>query len=207
MQRSSRLFLPQFISLALSAALGIAAWGQNGTGKQLTVERIYSAPSLSGRLTPGIEWAPDGKRISYIERNSPRANGGSELWTMDAATGERKVLVQAETLAAVMQPEKTQAVQATGLGRIQPENYRWSPGGDSLLFVGSNSLVLLDLKTMTTKQLVSGGSELGDAKFSPDGKWVSFVRDSNLWVVNLTRGDLKELTNGGTEDLLKGQLD
>jgi len=206
MQRSSRLFLPQFISLALSAALGIAAWGQNGTGKQLTVERIYSAPSLSGSLTPGIEWAPDGKRISYIERNSQRANG-SELWMMDAATGERKVLVQAETLAAVMQPEKTQAVQATGLGRIQPENYRWSPGGDSLLFVGSNSLVLLDLKTMATKQLVSGGSELEDAKFSPDGKWVSFVHDSNLWVVNLTRGDVKELTNGGTEDLLKGQLD
>ncbi len=126
-------------------------------------------------------------------------------WTLPP--GERKVLVKADTLAAVMQPEKTAAIQATGLGRIQAENYLWSPRGDSLLFIGRNTLVMLDLKTSAVRQIVNGGSDLEDPKFSPDQKWISFVRDSNLWVVNLTRGGLRQLTAGGTEDLLKGKLD
>ena len=108
---------------------------------------------------------------------------------MDAATGERKVLVNAETLETITHPEKTKSTQATGLGRIEPGSYFWSPGGDSLLFAGSSDLVLLDLKTMAPKTLVSGAPDVEDPKFSPDGKWVSFVRNWNLWVVNAASGD------------------
>jgi dipeptidyl-peptidase-4 len=208
MRRCWGLLALQLGGLVLLIALGAAAaGGQGGGAKSLTVERIYGAPSLSGNLTSGIEWTPDGKRISYLEGGERESRGGSELWTMDASTGERKVLVKAETLAALTQPEKAQAVQATGLGRIQPENYLWSPGGDALLFIGSTNLVLLDLKTMVSRQIVHGGTDLEDAKFSPDGKWISFVRDANLWVVNLARGELRPLTAGGSQDVLKGQLD
>src|SRR3984893_5987551 len=173
----------------------------------LTVERIYGTPNLSGSLTTGIEWSPDAKRISYLERNAQGNKDRTELWTMDAATGERKVLVNSETLEAVTQPQKTQATQTTGLGRIQPGNYFWSPNGDSLLFVGSSNLLLLDLKTMAQKPLVSGDSDIEDPKFSPDGKWISFVRDSNLWVIDLSTGQAKALTTGGIEEILKGKLD
>jgi dipeptidyl-peptidase-4 len=181
--------------------------------KSLTVERIYSAPSLGGSLTPGIEWAPDGKRITYLRRGTI----GVEMWTMDAATGDRKVFVKSSVLEEVMQPRKASAVQSTGLGRVQPENYIWSPGGDALLFVGSSDLVLLDLRTMTSKPLGaaaknlpspnSGAGDIQDPKFSPDGKWVSFVRDSNLWVASVATGEARSLTTGGREELLKGQLD
>ena len=116
--------------------------------RQLTVERIYGEPSLSGSPTTGIEWSPDSKRISYLVRGPQGSNTGTELWTMDAATGERKVLVNSETLKTITHPEKTKSTQATGLGRVEPGSYFWSPAGDSLLFAGSNSLVLLDLKTM-----------------------------------------------------------
>ncbi len=194
--------------LAASCLLFIAFFTGFGAApawaKELTVERIYSAPSLSGSLTPGIEWSPDGKRISYLDLNR---GGGIELWTMDAATGERRMLVNAETLEAVMQPKKAQAVQSTGLGRIQPENYLWSPAGDSLLFTGSSDLVLLDLKKMVPKSLAGGADGIEDPKFSPDGKWVAFVRDSNLWVVSVGGGPPRALTTGGSEEILKGQLD
>ena len=33
------------------------------TSRTLTVDRIYGDPSLSGQLTSGLAWAPDGKRI------------------------------------------------------------------------------------------------------------------------------------------------
>jgi dipeptidyl-peptidase-4 len=186
---------------------GQEAAAQPQGAEKLTVERIYAAPSLSGRLTPGVEWSPDGRQISYLERNARGNNGETEMWTMDAATGERKSLVNAATLAAVMQTRKSSVIQSTGLGRIEAENYVWSPSGDSLLFIGSTDLVLLDLKTMLPKPLVIGDADVEDAKFSPDAKWVSFVRDSNLWVVGVADREAKAITTGGSEEVLKGKLD
>src|SRR5580704_18368662 len=91
--------------------LAPAAAAQSQTGKELTVDRLFRAPSLGGRQTQGIEWAPDGKRFSYLDREGSVLR----LWTVDAVTGERKVLVDADTLQSVLQPEKTKTSQATGL--------------------------------------------------------------------------------------------
>ena len=194
--------------IALASALGVApALAKPHASKSLTVERIYSGPSLSGHLTPGIEWSPNGKSISYLQRDGSSV----EMWTMDAAKGERKLLVKASVLEEVMQPRKASAIQSTGLGRVQAENYIWSPTGDALLFIGSSNLMLLDLKTMASKPLAvapdNAPQEIADPKFSPDGKWVSFVRDFNLWVASVATGEAKEITSGGSEEVLKGQLD
>ena len=186
---------------------GVQAQAPTTAGKAITVERLFSAPSLQGELTRGIEWSPDGARFSYLERKGAGKDSALELWTMDAATGERKVLVNAETLKAVTQPEKAQNIQATGLGRVQPDNYQWSPDGRSLLFIGSNSFVLLDLKTMASRQVVRSEQEIEDPRFSPDGKWLGFVRNFNLEVVNIATGETKALTAGGSEEILKGKLD
>ena len=124
---------------------------------------------------------------------------------MNAATGERKVLVNAATLKEVMQPEKSKTTQATGLGRVQAENYLWAPDGNSLLFIGSNSLVLLDLHSMTSKPIASSEQEIEDPKFSPDSKWISFSRSANLFAVNIASGETKTLTSGGSEEVLKGK--
>jgi dipeptidyl-peptidase 4 len=209
MERSVRFAIRHVLVVGLFFAGSIprAQAQDRAQRKDLTVERLFSPPSLGGSLTHGIEWAPDGKRFSYIERRGHGKEAVVELWTMEAATGERKVLVNAATLKAVTQPEKEKNIQATGLGRVQAENYLWSPGGSSLLFIGSNSLVLLDLKTMNSKQVVRSEQEIEDPKFSPDGKWISFVRDSNLWATNLATGEAKALTAGGSEEILKGKLD
>ncbi len=171
--------------------------------KELTLDRLFSPPFLGGRTTQGIQWAPDGKRFSYVERK----DAAIELWTMNAATGERKILVDAETLKSVTQPEKAKTTQATGLGRVQADNYQWAPDSGSLLFIGTNSMVLLDLKTMQAKPVVSSEVEIEDPKFSPDGKWISFSRNANLFAVNLASGETKTLTTGGSEEVLKGKLD
>jgi dipeptidyl-peptidase 4 len=201
-------FVPALLLLLLASTLIAApASAKPRPSKSLTVERIYSGPSLSGHLTPGIEWSPDGKFISYLQRDGSSV----EMWTMDPAKGERKLLVKASVLEEVMQPRKASAIQSTGLGRVQAENYIWSPTGDALLFIGSSNLMLLDLKTMASKPLAvvadNAPQDVADPKFSPDGKWVSFVRDYNLWVASVATGEAKELTTGGSEEILKGQLD
>src|SRR5215469_6255539 len=168
MQRIDRVFARLAFSTAIIAVFVFPALAQQQEpgGKQLTVERLYSMPSLAGRPPQPVQWAPDGKRFTYVER---KGSG------RDAATGERKLLVSVEALQAVTQPEKAQTTQATGLGRVQTDNYRWSPDGNALLFAGSNSLALLDLKTMRPKTVLQSKEEIEHAKFSPDGKWISFV--------------------------------
>ncbi len=47
---------------------------------QLTVDRIYSQPSLSGRLTRGISWSPDGKRLTYLDAKGSGRDAKTELW-------------------------------------------------------------------------------------------------------------------------------
>src|SRR5208337_1725801 len=74
----------------------------SGAGKALTVERIYSQPSLSGRLTRGLEWMPDGKQLSYFETKGAGKEAKTELWLMDAAKGDRKLLIDAEKLASLL---------------------------------------------------------------------------------------------------------
>jgi dipeptidyl-peptidase 4 len=200
---SRRAFFHALFVAVLAAAVSFPTFAQNAPGKQLTIERIFSAPSLSGHLARGLEWTPNGMRISFIEGYGDTA----ELWTMDASTGEKKILLDAATLKSVTQPEKEKAIQSTGLGRVQAENYAWAPNGDSILFIGTSDLVLLDLSSKAVKPLVSGDADVQDPKFSPDGKWISFVRDSNLWIVSTAGGDAKALTTGGSEEVLKGQLD
>ncbi|MGB6470179.1 MAG: hypothetical protein WBE88_04930, partial [Candidatus Acidiferrales bacterium] len=73
--------------VAISASAAPTPKTSQAPGKQLTVERLVSPPSLSGHITRGIEWQPGGKRFSYLENKG----GSLELWTMDAATGEKKL--------------------------------------------------------------------------------------------------------------------
>jgi dipeptidyl-peptidase-4 len=194
------------LSLCTLTARAQATAATSGT-KELTLERLFSGPYLGGQTTRGIEWAPDGKRFSYIEAKRNGNDTVLELWTMDAASGERKVLVSAATLKSVTQPEKAKTTQGTGLARVEADNYQWSPDSGSLLFIGTSSMVLLDLKTMAVKPVVSSEHEIEDPKFSPNGQWVSFSRDANLFAVNLASGETKTLTTGGREEVLKGKLD
>lgn len=185
----------------------VAQQSPDSVGKTLTVERIYSQPSLSGQLTRGLTWAPDGKEIGYFETKGKGKEAKTELWVMDAATGERRLLVASDKLESILPAELSRATQATGLGRRPPSQYQWSPGGGALLFQGPTALAWFDLQTQTARPLVTGKSGIADPKISPDGKFVSFVREHNVWLVNVADGRERALTQGGTEELRKGELD
>src|SRR5258707_4932613 len=175
--------------------------------KPLTVDRIYSQPSLSGRLTRGIAWAPDSKQLSFFESKGAGKEAKTELWVMDVANGQRRRLLSAEKLESLLPAEAERTTQATGLGRHAPAEYQWAPGGGALLFQGPTSLAWFDLKTQASRTLVSGKETIADPKISPDGRDVSFVRNHNLWLVSVADGKERSLTEGGTEEVRKGELD
>src|SRR5262249_23140358 len=152
-------------------------------GKALTVDRIYAQPSLSGRPTRSLAWTPDGKAVSFFETKGSGRDAKTELWVIDAATGERKLLVPADKLEAALPAEKTRTSQATGAARRPPAEYQWAPDGSGLLLVGTKALAWFDLKTQGARLLKSGKEAISDVKISPNGKYVSFVGDHNLWLL------------------------
>jgi len=181
-----------------------------GARKALTVERIYSQPSLSGRLTRGLTWTPDGKQVSYFETKGSGRDAKTELWAMDAASGERRLLVAADKLEAILPADISRPTQATGLGRRAPSQYLWVPDGTGLIFIGPSSLAWFDLKSQSAHTILSGKDPIADVKLSPNGRYVSFVRDHNIVVLEYSRRDLSgffQLTTRGTEEIRKGELD
>src|SRR6266700_1289081 len=177
------------------------------SGKQLTVERIYSQPSLNGRPTRGLTWTPDGKQVSYFETKGAGREAKTELWVMDAASGERRLLLTADKLGAVLPGETLRPTQATGLGRRVPAEYQWAPDGAAILFQGPTALAWFDSKSQAARTLASGKATIADPKISPDGRFVSFVREHNLWLVSVADGKERGVTRGGTEEIRKGVLD
>src|SRR5712692_9196410 len=185
-------------TLVLSSFLSPSSAAQQptGAGKALTVERIYSQPSLSGRLTRGLAWTPDGKGLSYFETKGSGKDAKTELWVMDAASGAQRPLVEADKLESILPAESSRPTQATGLGRRAPSQYQWAPDGMGILFQGPTALAWLDMNTQTGHTLVSGKATLADPKISPDGRYVSFVRDHNLWLVSVADGKERRVTQG-----------
>jgi dipeptidyl-peptidase 4 len=198
-------------SLLLPAALVAQQPGANATAAEsagtLTVDRIYSQPSLSGRLNRGLAWSPDNTKLSFFETSGAGKDAKTDLVLIDAASGQRSVLVSSDKLESLLPKPEGKASQATGLGRHAPSQYHWTPSGDAILFESSTALVWFDLKAQAARVLVTGKAEIADPKISPDSKFVSFIRDHNLWLIGTKDGKERALTTSGTEALRHGELD
>jgi dipeptidyl-peptidase-4 len=154
-----------------------------------------------------LAWIPDGKSLSYFETKGSGKEAKTELWVMDATSGERRLLVAADKLESILPVDTSRPTQATGLGRRAPSQYQWAPDGAAILFEGPTALAWLDMKLQTGRTLVSGKAGIADPKISPDGRYVSFVREHNLWLVGVADGHERAVTQGGTEEIRKGELD
>jgi len=180
----------------------------------LTVERIYSEPSLEGAQLEGLAWRPDGRKLAYLRTEQSAAGARTELWIVDAESGKQQVLVAADALAKLLHPAVSRGEQ-TGLGRVSATPYFWAPDGGALLFASASELDWYDLETQTTRTLVRAlpvkkgqdWNDLDDPKISPDGKWVSFLRNHDVWIASVATGAAHPLTSGGREELRNGELD
>jgi dipeptidyl-peptidase 4 len=174
--------------------------------KALTIEAIYADGGLTGRGPETMKWSPDNSKLSYIQRDS---EGRSELWSVEAATGEKKLLVgdaKLRSLApdyAAIKDER----ERERLTRYHVSPYVWAPDSKHLLLAPNGQLWLYDLATGTGVQFTSAGDPSGDPKFSPDGSHVSYVRRHNLYVQRSNGGGEKQLTKDTGENLFNGDID
>src|ERR1700743_113790 len=68
---------------------------------ELTIEAI-AAGNLTGHWPESVQWMPDGTKLTFIDQTTGEGHG--ELWAIDAATGEKKVLVSETKLSSLAPP-------------------------------------------------------------------------------------------------------
>jgi dipeptidyl-peptidase-4 len=175
--------------------------------KPLTIEAIFAPGGLTGRGPENTEWSPDGTKLSFVQRDDEGEHG--ELWYMDAATGEKKVLVSAAKLASLA-PDANKVKderEKERLTRYHVAAYLWAPDSKHLIFDSQGQLWLYDVATGTAVQFTSAPDPSGDPKFSPDGSHVSYVRKHNLYVQPVSGKGEKQLTKDTADNLFNGDID
>jgi dipeptidyl-peptidase-4 len=196
------------LAAVLVTALPTAVSAQSSSPvKPLTIEAIFAPGSLTGRGPENLEWSPDGTKLSFVQRDDEGEHG--ELWYVDAATGEKKVLVSAAKLSSLT-PDASKVKderERERLTRYHVAAYLWAPDSKHLIFDSQGQLWLFDLATSTAVQFTSAPDPSGDPKFSPDGSHVSYVRKHNLYVRTASGADERQLTKDTAENSFNGDID
>ncbi len=182
-----------FIALLLLATCGIAK------AEKISLERIYSDPSISGKSPKKLKLSPDGKRATYIQAREDDYNR-YDLWQYEVATGKRSMLIDSKALFAgdeVLSDEekaRRERKRVYGTGILE---YTWSADGKALMFPLNGDVYYYQLGQKEAVNLTKGGGFATDVKFSPKGNYISFVRDQNLFVINIKTQKTKALTTKG----------
>lgn len=191
----------RLLRLAFCAA-ALLIWSATLPAAELTLERIFSDPPLSGPSPRGLKFSPDGNQLSFLRGKAERSEQ-LDLWSYDIASGTEKLLVDSnallggkgETLSDEEKARRERLRIASFSGIV---DYQYAADSQRLLFPLNGALYLYSLKDQSVRQLTRAEDGFAtDPKFSPRGNFVSFVRGQNLYALRLADGELLQLTTGG----------
>ena len=87
-------------SVTLVFLLSTSAFAQTSSARQpLTIEAIFAPGGITGRPPEAIKWSPDGSKFAFIQRDNSGERG--ELWFVEAASSEKKLVVNDTKLASL----------------------------------------------------------------------------------------------------------
>lgn len=169
----------------------------------LTIDRLFSAPDLSGPVLRGAKFSPDGTRIAYL-RGKDENKDIYDLWAYDIANRAHSRLIDSARLtkpgAALSAEEEArrERQRISSIGGIV--EYSFSPDGKQILVPLAGDLYLYALDaapSRAVRRLTDTEAWETDARFSPQGRYVSFIRDANLVVLDLGTGKETAITTEG----------
>lgn len=185
------------VVLAALAALPVPAAAQEQP-QQLTLERVFASPSLSGPSPRLPKLSPDGRYATML-RNRDSDRDRYDLWAVDTTTGQARMLVDSERLgtgAALSEEEMMRRERARVSGQRGIVTYDWSPDGRAILVPLDGDLYLAALDGNVRRLTETEATEL-DAQVSETGRYVSFVRGQNLHIIDAASGTERQLTQDG----------
>ncbi|TYK65989.1 S9 family peptidase [Colwellia echini] len=176
------------------------------TAKELTIERIFSSPSLNGQTPKALKISPDGKRVTYLQAKKTNLSH-YDLWEYNLTTKENKILVDSEMLFNGTEVLSTEEKSRRERQRIDGEGiieYHFSPNGSALVFPINGDIYYYHLITKSAKQLTRTIDFETDIKFSPKGNFISYIRAQNIYLLHIASSKEIQLTTDGAGPIKNG---
>jgi dipeptidyl-peptidase-4 len=203
-RNSGRYLAPALVACAVATA---------ANGAELTIDRLFDAPSLAGPTIVGLKISPDGARVTYL-KGKAEDKDRLDLWEYNIHDGQARVLVDSKALAP-----KQEKLSDEELGRRERQRtaalsgiieYTFAPAGDAVLFPLSGKLFYYQLakpKAKPVVELIDTHGFATDATVSPAGGYIAYVRDQNLYGYDIAAKHEKALTTDGGGPIKNGMAE
>jgi dipeptidyl-peptidase-4 len=169
---------------------------------ELTIERIFASPDLSGPTLRQAELSPAGDRVTFVRARDDDRDL-MDLWEYHIEDAETRRLVAADDVVAdegELSPEEQARRERARIASLRGiVEYRWSSDGRFLLFPLGGNIYVLDMQAdeREVRQITDSEAFDTDPRISPDGRHVGFIRNQNLMIARLNDGAEQALTEDG----------
>ena len=190
--------------LAPALAVCAAATAAGSPAAELTIDRLFDAPALSGPSITALQISPDATRVTYL-RGKPDDKDRLDLWEYNLHDKSEHILIDSKVLApagaklSAEEIDRRERQRTASLSGIL--EYSFAPSGKALLFPLNGRLYHYDLAKSPANALteIAAGTAgfVTDAGISPHGGFVAYIRDQNLHVYDLAARTDKALTQDG----------
>lgn len=175
----------------------------------LSIERIFQSPSLSGSAPAKLKVSPDGQRVTYI-KGKENDYERYDLWEYNLKSGKNQLLFDADDLHSgpeILSDEekaRRERMRVFGSGIM---DYQWSTDGKALLFPLAGDAYYYRLGDTKARQLLDTAQFETDVRLSPKGNYLSYIREQNLFVMNIKTGQESQLTTDGGDTIKYGMAE
>lgn len=165
----------------------------------LTVERVFSNPSLAGPVAQGVSLSPDGELVAFLRAREDDVSV-LDLWAAPTGQGEPYKLIDARALvpdAGELSEAEVARRERMRISQRGVVEYAWDDQGRYILAPLEGDIFLASRADGTARRLTETEADEIDAKVSPLGNYVSYVRDQDLILYDLTTDSESSLTTDG----------
>jgi len=173
----------------------------NVSAAELSIERLFDAPPLSGPTPRSLKISPDGKLATFL-RGKQTNQFQLDLWARNIASGQEILLVDSATLVSgdgELSDEEKARRERLRIGQLSGiVDYDFSSNGRRLLFTLQGEVYVFDLEDEKgLKRLTESASQEIDPQLSPGGTYAAYVRDQNLYIRPLAAAEELSLSSDG----------
>ncbi len=172
---------------------------------RLTVERLFSSPSLNGSVPSHVRFSPDGRFVTYLA-NPPEDRERLDLYVHEISSGNASRLIDSSRIHAT--GEMTAAEKAERERRRQfsggLSSYRWLPDGNRICGMIDGTVYLFDREAGSLRALTADGVRQTDLTVSPGGRYLSYVRAGDLYLYDLSLEHEERLTHDASDRVTNG---
>ena len=195
---------------ALAAACAVATAAQ---AAELTIDRLFDAPALSGPTVLGLQVSPDGSRITYLQ-SKPDNKDCLDLWEYNIRDAESRLLIDSATLTSAGEKLSNEEINRRERQRTAALSgileYSFAPSGHALLFPLAGTLYYYNLdkpKREALTKITHFPGFVTDATVSPNGTYIAYIRDQNLYSYDIRSAEEKALTKDGEGPIKNGMAE